>query len=390
MTSSENNDLKEAQREADTYEDEINLMDYFLVLWKRKWFIFLVTVLPALIVGITFFLSPRDYKVTYVYDDISDLNLNEKNYNVLIGRFYSEENLSKLMDKLREKGLEEYVRQLSSGKGVELGISPPFLDISRLNISDPNQIDKIKNMKTLLFNVTITSKLKDDIYKISLVIRDNIEAVMPLYTARGELSVCGREYNNKLASIESSRFDLELALKNNNEILAGLKKVSVGIPNDMRDNIVLQFNVGEQSQYLPLNYQMQAAESKRIALEGNIKASEEDYKYYKDLLDLNNRIFAELNNKLSSDYTVEQFRSFLMSLADSYEKPQLKDYLNSYIRKIENRISASKPITEKPQIHPIAKGTVRKSSIVFVVSFMISVFAAFLLEGLEKNRAQAS
>jgi hypothetical protein len=136
---------------------------------------------------------------------------------------------------------------------------------------------------------------------------------------------------------------------------------------------------------LPLSYQIQAAESKRIGLEGNIKASEEKYNYYKDLLDLNSRIFAELNNNLSSDYTIEQFKLFLTGLVAGYEKPQLKDYLNSYIRKIENRISTSKPITEKPQIHPIAKRTVKKSGIVFVIAFMIAVFAAFLREGLEKR-----
>jgi hypothetical protein len=225
---------------------------------------------------------------------------------------------------------------------------------------------------------------------MSSVIRDNIEDIFPLYTVREQLSAYIKEYNNNLAGIERSRFDLGLALKDVNEILAGLKKVNTGIPNDIQANIVLQFNVGEQSQYLPLSYQIQASESKRIALEGNIKANEENYKYYKDLLDLNNRIFAELNSSLSSDYTIEQFKSFLTGLVAGYEKPQLKDCLNSYIRKIENGISASKPITEKPQIYPIAKRTVKKSGIVFVVSLMIAVFSAFLREGLEKNRARVS
>ena len=102
MTNSEKDDLKEVQRETNTYEDEINLMDYFLVLWKRKWFIFLASVLPALIVGLAIFLWPRDYKVTYVYDvreDVGSWNLNKKNYDVMLSRFYSEENLSKRIDK---------------------------------------------------------------------------------------------------------------------------------------------------------------------------------------------------------------------------------------------------------------------------------------------------
>jgi hypothetical protein len=271
---------------------------------------------------------------------------------------------------------------------VEFEAVPHFLNISRLNVTDPEQLNKIRGMKALLLKVTITSKSKEDIHKISSVIRDNIENVLPLCVAREQLSAYIEGYNNNLADIERNRFGLELGLNNVNEILAGLKKINAGVPSEKLDNIVLQFNVGEQSQYLPLSYQIQAAESKRIGLEENIKANEESYKYYKDLLDLNNRIFVELNNKLSSEYTIGQFKSFLTGLADSYEKPQLKDCLNSYIRKIENRILTSKPITEKPQIYPIAKGTAKKSGIVFLTALMLSVFTAFLLEGLEKNKGR--
>jgi hypothetical protein len=393
---------------ANIYEDEINLMDYFLVLWKRKWFIFLVTVLPALIVGITLLLLPRNYKETYVYDvkaanvynveaanDLGGWDLDEKNYEMLLSRFYSEENLDKLIDKSQKNGLEKYVKQIGnsseqSGKFIEFEAVPPFLDLSKLNVTDPEQLNKIRSMKALLLKVTITSKSKEDIHKISSVIRDNIENVLPLYITREQLSAYVKEYNNNLADIERNRFGLELALKDVNEILAGLKKINAGVQGEKLDNIVLQFNVGEQSQYLPLSYQIQAAESKRIELEGNIKANEENYKYYKDLLDLNNKIFAELNNKLSSDYTADQFKSFLTGLVDVYEKPQLKDFLNSYIRKIENRILVSKPITEKPQIYPIAKRTAKKSGIVFVIAFVVSVFSAFLLEGLKKSQVKTS
>ena len=52
MTSSENDGSNKQAAGNDIYEDEINLMDYLLVLWKRKWFIFLASVLPALVVGL--------------------------------------------------------------------------------------------------------------------------------------------------------------------------------------------------------------------------------------------------------------------------------------------------------------------------------------------------
>jgi len=398
MTSSENDDLKEVQKEVDTYEDEINLIDYFRVLWKRKWFIFLVSVLPALVVGLAIFLWPRDYKITYVYDvrdNVGSWGFNEKNYDVLLSRFYSEENLDKLINKLKKNRFERYAKQLDDSSDpsrelIKFEAIPPFLDLSKLNITDPDQLNKIRDMKALLLNVTITGRPAEDMYKISSVIRDTIENMMPLYIAREQLAILIREYNNNLADIECDKFSLELALKNNNGILAGLKNVNIGASDSNRTNVTLQFDIGSQMEYLPLNYQVQAAETKRIKLEEIIKTNEEKYKYYKDLLDLNNRIATELSSKLSSDYSAEQFKLFLAGLVAGYEKPQLKDYLSSYIKKIENRMSASKPITEKPKVYPIAKGTVKKSGIVFAVSLMTAVFAAFLLEGLKKRPAQVS
>ena len=59
--------------------------------------------------------------------------------------------------------------------------------------------------------------------------------------------------------------------------------------------------------------------------------------------------------------------------------------LASYIKKIENRISVSGPVSETPKISSTAKGTAKKSSVVFVVALMMSVFASFLLEGLKKR-----
>ena len=142
--------------------------------------------------------------------------------------------------------------------------------------------------------------------------------------------------------------------------------------------------------YLPIESQIQTAESKIIQLEEIIKENEEKYKYYKNLLDLNEKLFAEVQNKALSGYTIQQFRLFLLESVKEVEKEELKDYLSSYAKRIENRIAASIPVTENPGTYAVSKGTAKKSAIVFVIALMISVFAAFLLEGLKKSHAQAS
>jgi len=119
-------------------------------------------------------------------------------------------------------------------------------------------------------------------------------------------------------------------------------------------------------------------------------ANEKIYNYYKDLLALSEKLLAELKSKTSSYYTIQQFRLVLIDLIDSYENKKLKDYLNSYIKKIENRISASAPITGKPSVFAVAKGTVKKIAIVFAILLMISISAAFLLEGIQKSQVKMS
>ena len=71
--------------------------------------------------------------------------------------------------------------------------------------------------------------------------------------------------------------------------------------------------------------------------------------------------------------------------AEYRDNAKTADYLSAYIKRVENKVTINMPITEKPQICPIAKGTVKKTGIVFVIAFMLSVFTAFLREGLQKR-----
>ena len=399
MTNLENDDsgklteANNAQKEADPYYDEINLIDYFLVLWRRKWLILMATFLPTLLVGVALLVYPRTYKVTYTYD-VSDWNINEKNYRVLCSRFYSEENLNKIVGELRKNKLDEYaedIKKASDGEAkkiVKLEVSPPFIDTYGLKVSNPDQLEKLRNMKAFLLNMTIKGKPLDGLRKMALVIKDNFEEVTPLYMIQEQLSTDIREYNTRLANIESSKFALELELKNKTEMLAELKKIDVTTLGKKEGEIVLQFDVGGRSQYLPLSYQIQAIESKIVELQGKLKADVDSYKYFNDLLALDANVIAELNSKLDSDkdYTISMFKLFLADLVGKYKKPELKNYLTSYIKKIENRISVGSPVSENPGVYPVAKGTVKKTALVLVVALVLSIFISFLLEGVRNKK----
>jgi len=242
-------------QESPYFEDEINLIDYFRVLYKRKCFILLGSVLPALIVGLILFFRPTNYRVTYVYDvkgesfydvknegvydikgrgvygakgqitgDVGNWNLNEKNYNVLLDRFYSAENADKIVDKLRENGLDRYAGLISSAredleKFLDFEALPPYMDLSKVNVTDPAKMEQIRQFKALLLKLTIIGRPKNDIPKISLVIRGNLKNVIPVYLVQEQLKAAARRYRAKMANIEENRFNLELALKTDKSVL---------------------------------------------------------------------------------------------------------------------------------------------------------------------------
>jgi len=398
---------REAQPEP-IYEDEINLMDYFVVLWKRKWFIFLVSVLPALVAGSIIFFGPRNYKTTYTYDvrgqfrnqtvvDVGNCNLTEGNYNVFISRFYSQENLSKITTSLQQADLKRHAESIINTEGkeqienlVKFEVLPPYIDVSKAKETDPTKLKQIRQLEALLLNVTITANSKKEISKISSVIRDNLENIMPVYLVAEQLKLSAKGFKSKMADIEKNRFALQLALENKKAVLAKLKGIETETLKKSRSDIMLQFDVGGRSEYLPIEYQIQTAESKIIQLEETIKDNEKKFAYYEDLLSLDEKVLAEVQKNRLSGYTIQQFHLFLLESVKAAEKEELKDYLSSYTKKIENRIAVSAPVTENPIISAIAKGTVKKSGAVFVIALLISVFAAFILEGLKKSQAQIS
>ena len=386
---------------ADIYEDEINLIDYFIVLWKRKWLILVFSILPTLIVGLSLYLWPRSYEVTYVYDvrdDVSNWNLDERNYNVLISRFYSEENLNKITDRLREHGLDEYAERVgNTGNSLDaLKILlkfkplPAYIDLSETKVTDPGQLQQIREIKAQLLNMTMVGKHKEALPKIASVIRENFESVVPVYMVQEQLSADMRTYKTRMADIESNRFSIELNLKTKRSVLEKLKSIKTLTPDKIESDVTLQFNVGDRTEYVPLGYQIQAVESKIVEFEEQVEINNGKYNHYKDLLALSEKLSVELKSSISSYYTIQQFHSLLTKLIDNYKTEELKDYLASYIKRIENRISASVPITENPKISLVAKGTVKKSAIVFAIALMMSVLASFLLEGLKKSQTQAS
>ena len=382
---------KSIMGKADTYEDEIDLIDYFRVLWKWKYFIVLFAAVPALIVFSIYNYSPKDYTITYIYDTWFDKEASkmlsrefkgvkdsyqrqalsedkpvEKNRRILLDKFYSEENLDKLTARLRENGFDKYAQGISKSQ-------------IKLEITDS------------LLTLTIIGRPKQNMQKISSIVRDDFEKIIPIYTVRENLSGTIAGFKTGMADIEENEFNLELELKRKKAISEKLKKIEPADSNKIPGGIILEFkNVGQDSEYLPLVYQIQAIDVNIINIEETIEANQEKYNYYNNLISLNEKLLDEIKNKISSYYTIQEFHSFLTNIMGDYTEKELADYLNAYTKRIENMISINTPVIEKPSVYSIPKSAARKSAVSFAALILIASFMAFLLEAVQQKQAPAS
>ncbi|MHC4617546.1 MAG: hypothetical protein ACYTEQ_07305 [Planctomycetota bacterium] len=374
---------KSSGQETGTLEDEIDLMDYFRVLWRRKYLTLLGSILPASIVGLLLVSLPTEYRVRYIYA----LAPIEADYNMLVDTFYSAENFGRIRTKLREHGIREYAGKICKTK-VELGASP---------LHSPTTIEKDKKKSKdapetvpTLVTLSITGGPEGDMQKIGRVIRENLEKVVPMHLVRFQLKNAIAGFKAGMAEMEESRFELGLDLESKRAVLAKLRTAESGSSNKTAGGIILQVtDLKKNTEYLPLAYQIEVTQSNIITLEETIKANQRRYGYYAALVNLNEKLLQHLQNKMRSYYTIEEFHSFITGLADDDRDPNATGYVRAYLKRIENMISTTAPYSERSAATPVAKGTARKVAVVFAVSLMISILAAFLLEGIQKSRAKA-
>jgi hypothetical protein len=370
-------------------EDEINLADYLGIILKRKYFIFSCSVVPALLFGIILFISPKNCKVTYAYElrqDKRDLEIppgNSENSNkltaesekdeilardrkILLEGFFDSKNLDKLAAKLRENGFDEYARELS-GEKIQTDISGTLL------------------------TMTVNGNSGEDMRKISPIVRGNFEMNLLTYVAKQELSNNISMLKTRIAEIEENKYSTELELDGQKTILTKLKNMASVDTNPIREGIVLQFdNASENRAYLPSEYQARAAQANIIYIEEAIRTNQKKNSHYKALIDLNEKLLNDIRNSTSSYDNVQEFLSFLINITGDYQNTEFNYYLNAYINTVENAISVYTPIIENPEIYPVPKDILKKSSIVFLTLLIITMFLAFLLEAVQKKRGPAS
>lgn len=369
------------------------ILRYFHVLWKHRFLVVGGTLAPALLIGAVLYFWPKKYTVTFVYER----PLAESEYNVFLRRFYSSENLAKIVEQLKSSGVGEYAKQLEEaqteaelGQLIGFAVSPGYP--RRLQTTDPETSELISAFEARLLYVYITGDSRKDMEAISTAVTDNIEDMLPVYEIRNALKESIQEYKVLAAEIEDNRFgeSLELAKeKEKLERLTGLSETETGAD---ADNVVLQFtDVRESQEFLPLPYQVRAVQSKIIELEESLQSDHEKYAYYLKIIGLNDQLLGVVEASILKPYTVGQFLTYLDGQLAACKDEALCDYLKSYTRKTQNLILVNTRAGEQPVVYPVSKGVAKRTVLAAVVMFMVTSFVAVILEyGPQKSGASGS
>lgn len=366
----------------------------FGLLWRRRLLIAAGTVIPALLAALLLFLWPRKYTATFVYEH----PVRESEYNVLVRRFYSLENLEKVAGRLREKGLTRCAQDLlgcqsegSLEKLIRLTASPAYP--KRLQTTDPATSEKISAFQAQLLSVQITGRSRKDVETTADVVTANFEHVLPMYAIRNDLKELIRRFKVMAADIEDNRFTLDMDLQREQARREKLKALEGGQPSSdskseirnsnsqPEDRLVLQFtDVKSSREFLPLPYQIQAVQSKIIDLQETIRGNEDKYTYCVGVLELSDKLLNQVEQSILTHYTVQQFLGFVGEQLLACKDKAQADFLKSYIRRTENLVLVSTRAGQSPVIYPVPKHLVGTSLLVFIAAMMVTIFAAVVLE----------
>ncbi len=361
---------------------EPGLLRYGRLLWKRRLMILVGSILPTLGLACAIHFWPLRYTTTFVYER----PLMESEYNVLLRRFYSSENLDKIVARLREKGVTGYALKLETAQTeqalhrlIRFSVSPAYP--TRLQTTDPTTSEEISKSKAQLLSIAITGDSEDEMGAVSEAVTDNFERVLPVYEIRKDLIESIQEIEELAAEIADSRFSQTIELQKEKTRLQQLSSLPEAPSEGAQSNVVLQFTeVAESREFLPLALQRDAVQSKIIDLQETLNSEEEMYSYYLKVLAMNGRLLGEIEGRLLVYYTVPEFLAFLNEQMQACDENTMVDYLKSYIRKTQGLMLVNTRAGEQPIVYPVSKHTLKRAVLALIVFLMIMTFVAVVQE----------
>ena len=266
---------------------EPSILRYLRLLWGHRGLILVGSLLPTLLIALVLYLWPEKYTVTFFYER----RLAETEYNVLLRRFRSQENLDKLVGRLQEQGLTHYVRNLeraqtqeSFDKLIRFEVLPAYP--LRLQTTDPCSSERISAFRAKLLSVQITGSSAQEAAGAGTIVTANIEDILPLYDLRNYLKDSLTKLRGDAAKIEEDRSKLSFDLQKENAKLEKLKALAGAkdTPGETAPGgVILQLGMDPSRGPLPLFYPVQGGPPKMVNPQDMFSPGAEKYNLYEFL-----------------------------------------------------------------------------------------------------------
>ena len=369
--------------------DEIDLMDYIAVLWKRKWLIIIPTFLLVVAAGILSFLLPQKWEVSAIIQPAKFLVQTEG------GRF--EEVLVASPVQIAGQINEEAFNQLIAS---ELNINlNRFPEIKAQNLKNTNLVKislttpKIKEGQEILYS--LFTHLKRDLDRKIDVEIQNLdtqkkslenkikERNIAIQDKRNEILTMRNEIKKKEEEIEAAQNKIKISEERVKNIITEMKEVKSRIDEISEQQKKALAQVREKGEGEALSLLLYSNEVQQNLRYYNLldeqlsaeKIIQEDLKYTikRNNLDISNMKteIKKLENDISKiKNEIETLKSQIILLEDK-----------------KNRIDYAQIIKDPtPSLYPVSPRKKLIVAIAGVLGLMGFTFLAFFIDYVERNR----
>ena len=372
----------------------MELFEILRALWRKKWLLAAVSIVPSLAFGLFLYFSPRVYQTRIEYHIETD----SVSLHKIHARFYSTENMDRIIGHLEAAGLKEIPAKLRAAESdadlsamIRIKATPDYIDFANkknlkisLAKSWAENVEKLEKLTAELLYIEIRGKPKEEVERLAGMIQTNFEKELPIYDLRDTISKRGYDLNKELSAIEGNRQPLYIALEELKKTLVGLKQIPIET-GAVKSDINLHYqDPAQQARFLPLPYQIQAAASEVNRVTQAIEAADRRHAYFSSLKSILNQLSRALTPDSNTAQNLDAYRNFVLELLAKTESPGQRDYLNLHLNLIDTYNQSRIPLSGQGRIQPLAKDTIRKTLFMFIALAIIGIFVVSLYDYLRR------
>lgn len=330
------------------HENEIELMDYLNILWKRKWLIIIPTFLCVIATAVISFLLPPKWEIDALIQP------------------------SKFSVETRGGQFEEVVA--INPKQIVAQINQALFDhliADELNM-DIKKLPKLKAENPKNTNLVLVSLEEKDIKKAKLILHSLFNHLKRELDEKVDMEKKWIDYQLKSNEIEKLSIEEEIkAYKNKLNIVKQRKHEIEREMSDIRNKIRIL-----DKERLPSLKEEKIRESESLAILVYSTASLQSLIYHNTLNEL---LSSKKNEEESINFEIEDKKKEIEQLENEIDNLNEKKGRIDYARLIKEPTSSTSPVSPKKKFNVLTAG---------ILGLMIFTLLAFFLEYIKQHKAK--